>query len=776
MLVQHLLTERLTRTIFNNPDFIHQNVIAAEIERVITALVSQSFNREEFLKSLSRFYTAIEDAARGIEDFSEKQKFLNTVYERFFQGYSTKVADTHGIVYTPQAVVDFMSASVAHVLEREFGVALGDPMVNVLDPCTGTGNFIVNLIRRFQPQHLPDAYRDHVFANEIMLLPYYIAALNVEHAYYELTGSYEPFEGLCFVDTLDLAQAAQHRLGYLVQANTARVERQKKAEITVIIANPPYRASQKSANDENKSRKYSVVDGRIHDTFVKDSSATLSSKSYDPYLRFFRWAIDRLGTRDGIVCFITNNSFIHKRTHDGVQKHLLREFSMIYHVDLHGDRLQNPKISGTTHNVFGIPNGVGITIAVRRGPSRCDVYYHRVPEDWRRDEKLAWLNKIESVANVEWRKLTPSSDGEWLPATPQPKFERGLQIASTGRSKKLHADRIFLDVSLGTSTNRDALVYDFRRSELLQRVRKAIDAVNAHVDRYRRHILQKLDPDAFVFDPVMKWSDDLKSVVRSGRELEFHEDRIREAQYRPFTKKYLYYDDILIDRPGIFRRSLPTKDADTPHIVMSNVDFRAPEFAALATRRIADLHLCESRDGHQVLPLVTYDANTREKRDNISDWALREFRTHYHAPTINKEDIFHYIYALLHHPGYRSGFDAILRKEIPRITLAPDFATFTRTGERLLRLHVGYESMQPRPLKQIVTKRPVRYNIDDRLRLTPNMDGIIVNKSLTLLGIIPALFSIALAREARSSGSSTSTLVSHLWSTTRTWPALSVRF
>src|SRR6266542_3246271 len=350
MLVQHLLTERLTRTIFNNPDFIHQNVIAAEIKRVITALVSQSFNREEFLKSLSRFYTAIEDAARGIEDFSEKQKFLNTVYERFFQGYSTKVADTHGIVYTPQAVVDFMSASVAHVLEREFGVALGDPMVNVLDPCTGTGNFIVNLIRRFQPQHLPDAYRDHVFANEIMLLPYYIAALNVEHAYYELTGSYEPFEGLCFVDTLDLAQAAQHRLGYLVQANTARVERQKKAEITVIIANPPYRASQKSANDENKSRKYSVVDGRIHDTFVKDSSATLSSKSYDPYLRFFRWAIDRLGTRDGIVCFITNNSFIHKRTHDGVQKHLLREFSMIYHVDLHGDRLQNPKISGTTHN------------------------------------------------------------------------------------------------------------------------------------------------------------------------------------------------------------------------------------------------------------------------------------------------------------------------------------------------------------------------------------------------------------------------------------------
>ena len=229
MLVQHLLTERLIRTIFDNPDFTRRNVIAAEVEKVIDALVSKSFNRHEFLKSLDRFYVAIEIGGRARSpSFTEKQHFLNTVYERFFQGYSVKVADTHGIVYTPQEIVDFMCASVAEVLEKEFGKTLGDPDVHILDPCTGTGNFIVNLMRRIPKKDLPRMYREQLFANEVMLLPYYIAALNIEHAYYELTGEYEPFEGLCFVDTLDLAEGEQSTFGFMTEENTERVERQKR--------------------------------------------------------------------------------------------------------------------------------------------------------------------------------------------------------------------------------------------------------------------------------------------------------------------------------------------------------------------------------------------------------------------------------------------------------------------------------------------------------------------------------------------------------------------
>jgi predicted helicase len=311
MLIQHLLTIRLFDTIFDNPDFVRRNVIAAEVEKVIDALASKAFSREQFLKSLDRFYVAIESAARVLgEDFTEKQHFLNTVYERFFQGYSVEVADTHGIVYTPQEIVDFMCASVEEVLKTEFGKTLGSRDVNILDPCTGTGNFIVNLIRRVPKRDLARVYREQLFANEVMLLPYYIAALNVEHAYYERSGEYEAFEGLCFVDTLDLAEKRQQEFGFMTEKNTQRVERQKATPITVIIGNPPYNMGQLNENDNNKNRAYDIVDTRIRTTYAKDSTTTLKTKLYDAYVRFFRWAIDRIGPSNGIVCFVSNNSFV----------------------------------------------------------------------------------------------------------------------------------------------------------------------------------------------------------------------------------------------------------------------------------------------------------------------------------------------------------------------------------------------------------------------------------------------------------------------------------
>jgi predicted helicase len=255
MLVQHLLTERLFRTVFDNPDFVSRNVIASEIEKVIQALTSRVFNRRDFLKSLDRFYVAIESAAKGIENWSERQHFLNTVYERFFQGFAVKQADTHGIVYTPQEIVDFMCSSVEEVLQKEFGRSLSDPGVQILDPATGTGNFIVNLIRNhIKRRDLKYKYQHDLFCNEIMLLPYYIASLNIEHEYYEGTGQYEPFEGICFADTLGLAEGQQ--LSLFVEENTERVKREKEAEIMVVIGNPPYNAKQMNENDNNKNRLY----------------------------------------------------------------------------------------------------------------------------------------------------------------------------------------------------------------------------------------------------------------------------------------------------------------------------------------------------------------------------------------------------------------------------------------------------------------------------------------------------------------------------------------
>ncbi len=389
MLVQHLLTERLFRNVFDNPEFTRRNVIAGEIEKVIAALTSQSFSREAFLKRLDYFYAAIENTARTITEFSEKQGFLNTVYERFFQNFSTATADTHGIVYTPQPIVDFMCASVEEVLKTEFGTSLSAPGVTILDPCTGTGNFLVNLLRRISPLDRTRKYREELFANEVMLLPYYVASLNLEHAYFDLQGRYETFPGLCFVDTLDLAQGKQ--LAMFAEANTERVQREQDAAITVIIGNPPYNVGQQNENDNNKNRKYPVVDARIRETYTKDSKATLNTKLYDAYVRFFRWAADRLQGQDGIVCFVTNNSFVDQIAFDGMRKHLLQDFTQIYHLDLHGNVRKNPKLSGTTHNVFGIQVGVGITIAIRKAGAEKFLKYYRVPENWTKLSKIGYL-------------------------------------------------------------------------------------------------------------------------------------------------------------------------------------------------------------------------------------------------------------------------------------------------------------------------------------------------------------------------------------------------
>ncbi len=392
MLIQHLLTERLFRTIFDNSDFVRRNVIASEIERVIEALASRSFNRNEFLKSLDRFYVAIEAAAKGIESWSERQHFLNTVYERFFQGYSVKRADTFGIVYTPQEIVDFMCASVEEVLQREFGTSISAPGVQILDPAAGTGSFIVNLLHRIPRHRLKHKYQNDLFCNEIMLLPYYISSLNIEHEYYSKMGEYEPFEGVCFVDTLELAEGKQ--LPLFVEENTERVKKEKDAQIMVVIGNPPYNIGQVNENDNNKNRKYPVIDKHVSETYAKASKASNKNSLSDAYVKFFRWATDRLGDRDGIVCLVTNNSFVDQRAFDGMRMFMLKDFTQIYHLDLHGNVRKNPKLSGTTHNVFGIQVGVGITIAIRSSKHTTkNLYYYRVPEDWRRSQKLASLLK-----------------------------------------------------------------------------------------------------------------------------------------------------------------------------------------------------------------------------------------------------------------------------------------------------------------------------------------------------------------------------------------------
>ena len=311
MLIQHLLTERIFRKVFNNPDFVTKNIIAREIEQVIAALTSRAFSREEFLKKLDYFYRTIESTAATIDDYAEKQNFLNAVYEQFFQGFAVKVADTHGIVYTPQPIVEFMVRSVDELLRREFDRSLSSKDVHILDPFVGTGNFIVRILREIDPATLTHKYAQELHCNEIMLLPYYIASMNIEHAYYELTREYQPFEGICLVDTFELAESRQHTFGFLTLENTERVNRQRQTPIFVIIGNPPYNAGQANENDNNKNRKYPVVDRWIAEHYAAESKATNKNALSDPYVKAFAWATQRLRKQpQGIIAFVSNNGFL----------------------------------------------------------------------------------------------------------------------------------------------------------------------------------------------------------------------------------------------------------------------------------------------------------------------------------------------------------------------------------------------------------------------------------------------------------------------------------
>ena len=687
MLVQHLLTERLFRTVFDNQDFTRRNVIASEIERVIDALTSRAFNRAEFLKTLDRFYVAIEDTARGLEEFSEKQHFLNVVYERFFQGFSVKQADTMGIVYTPQEIVDFMCASAEEVLQREFGKSLSTPGVKILDPCVGTGNFIVNILRRIDRSKVKQKYTEDLFCNEIMLLPYYIASLNIEHEYFQLTGEYEQFEGICFTDTLELAEGKQTTIVFS-EENTERVQREKHAEITVIIGNPPYNVGQQNENDNNKNRAYPVIDKRIRDTYVKASTATLKSKSYDAYLRFFRWATDRLQGRDGIVGFISNNSFVHKNSLDGMRKHLLQDFTQIYHLDLHGDVRQNPKLSGTTHNVFGIQLGVGITIAVRHSehPERA-IQYLRVPETWTRYDKCGFLAKQANATAIKWNLLVPDEKENWITEGLKVDFEAFLPIvANSIHGKAGGQDAVFSEPSLGVSTNRDKTVYGHSKQAVAARVREFVDRYNTDVDRWGRS--DKKDIDSFVDYDSIKWSAHLKNELKRGRRAAFAVELLRPSIYRPFCKLWLYYDPILIDRPSSFRQVFPESGAHENRAISVSYFSSDKPFHCLITDVVSDLHLTGDS---QCFPFYTYTEDGTDRRENITDWALAQFREKY-GDKVSKWAIFYYIYALLHHPFYRERYAENLKRELPRIPMtvaAEDFPTYADIGRKLADLFLG---------------------------------------------------------------------------------------
>ena len=753
MLIQHLLTERLFRTVFNRPAFTRRNVIAFEIENVIDALTSQSFSRDEFLGSLDRFYVAIERTAETISDFSHKQHFLNTVYEQFFQGFSIKVADTHGIVYTPQPIVDFMVRSVAAILEREFGRSLADEGVHIIDPFVGTGNFIVRMMREIPRTALERKYGSELHCNEVMLLPYYIASMNIEHEYYDATEMYEPFEGICLVDTFDLAEDRQ--LPLFAPENTQRVESQKRTPMFVVIGNPPYNVGQVNEHDNNKNRKYPTMDKRVRETYTKDSKATLKNKLSDPYVKAIRWASDRIGD-EGVVALVTNNSFLDAVAFDGMRQHLAGDFESIYVLDLSGNVRKNPKLSGTTHNVFGIQVGVSINFLVKKSgkaDAPAKIFYARVEENWRKEEKYRYLDEMEQYDHVDWKRITPNKRHTWLTEGLHAEYitfvPMGSREVKAGKSEAV--DVIFATYSLGVSTNRDAWARNFSRDALTENIQRMIDTYNEQVFKWERLTFRDVNVDDFVVNDStkIKWSHKLKQSLKRGRLTDFSLEKVRTSLYRPFTNSCLYFDRMLNDAVNVFPSISPSPkiEAENRAIIVSDHGFRSG-FSTLMTNLIPDLHTLAASDGFQCFPYYTYDEDGSNRRENITEWALAQFRTQYGDETISKWDIFHYVYGLLHHPAYRERYQANLKRELPRIPFALDFRAFAAAGASLAAIHVGYEEQPQYPLQQVETPEMPLDWLVEKMRLSKDKTQLRYNGFLTLDGIPAEAFAYRLGNRS----------------------------
>ncbi len=595
MLIQHILTEEIFSQVFDDSNFHRQNNVAKELYALEETFFTGKV-KHDTLAALRTYYAAIKSAAALVTGHLEKQKFLKTIYENFYKVYDKKKADRLGVVYTPNEIVRFMIESADWLCQKHFKKSLIDKGVEILDPAVGTGTFITELIEHFrgQPAKLRYKYLEELHANEVAILSYYVANLNIE-ATYAAINEYEEFPNLCFVDTLDntaalKAQKNQHvgdLFGGVSEENVARIKRQNKKKISVVIGNPPYNANQLNENENNKNREYDEIDRRIKATYI-DASTAQKTKLYDMYARFFRWASDRVD-ENGIVAFITNRSFIESRTFDGFRKIIANEFNDIYLVDLGGDVRADPRISGTKHNVFGIQTGVAISFMVKRAKAKgCQIHYTSRPSLETAEEKLAFLGNSKLGA-IKFENVQPNVRSDWINQTIND-FDKFIPTADKAtKSTKISGQEhsIFKLFSLGVVTARDEWVYDHNDETLREKVKLLISSYNA--DLQRLSLARKSDKLADMLDYSIKWTRAVKNDLRKARKYEFSDGEIRTSLYRPFVSLPLYFSKKLNEMTYQIESVLPRKDTANTYIAV--VAGNRLAFAALAGTAIPNYAL-----------------------------------------------------------------------------------------------------------------------------------------------------------------------------------------
>lgn len=768
MLSQHLITQPVFDALFEGYAFSENNPVSQVMNAMVKVLDGENLGNET--AKLEAFYESVRVRAAGIDDAAAKQTIVKDLYEKFFSTAFSKTSEKLGIVYTPNEIVDFIIHSVNDILKDEFNTSISDEGVHVLDPFTGTGTFIVRLLQSglIKPHDLARKYRYELHANEIVLLAYYVAAINIEETYHSLRGGeYVPFDGIVLTDTFQMFEDDDELddMG-IFQANNDRVVAQKERDIRVIIGNPPYSAAQKSENDTNKNNIYPTLDGKIRDTYARRSTATLKYKLYDSYIRAIRWASDRIGT-EGIVAYVSNGGYIDDNTADGLRLSLLDEFTSVYVLNLRGNqRTAGEKSRREGGKVFG--SGSRATIAVSffvKNPNRSSpgrLRYFDIGDYLTADQKLASLVQIRSLDHVPWREVQPSREGDWL-AQRSDSYAAFVPLSDKAGSR---AVSVFGEATHGLVTSRDSWAYNYSAQAMLNNIGRMVENYNSEVDRWAASSRTGDVRDFVTTDAAqVNWSRDLLARLRAGRHIEL-DDRtaLRTALYRPFSKVAACFDPALSSTQGKLTRVFPDSGSQNLGICLTSPSTHYPEFAALMVDVIPDLH---TLDTGQFLPRYTYraiehDPSTLfpedgtlgvfdevdgkltapatpgyERIDNITDEILTDYRQAF-GKGVSKDDIFFYVYGLLHSREYRAEFEADLKKMLPRIPKVKAFKEFVKAGRALSELHLNYETVEPYPLIENVTPdaslrvTKMRYAKEGR---QDNKTTIIYNDGITLTGI-----------------------------------------
>ena len=768
MLSQHIITKPVFEALFEGYSFVKNNPISVSMQKMLDMLEDQSFEKDA--ETLLKFYDSVKMRISGIDNAEGKQKIIVELYDKFFKTAFPKMVERLGIVYTPVEVVDFIIHSVNDVLKKEFGRSISDENIHILDPFTGTGTFMTRLLQSglISKKDLLRKYQNELHANEIVLLAYYIAAVNIENAFHDISNQdeYVPFDGICLTDTFQLGETdeGEKLFSEMFPQNSARVAKQKKAPLRVIIGNPPYSVGQKSANDNAQNQEYEKLENRIVNTYALGSNASSIKALYDSYIKAFRWASDRLEKENGgVIAFITNSGFIDKDSLGGFRKSIQEEFTSIYVFNLRGSIRGRSGIHAKKEgqNVFDIMTGVAITILVKNPKNnKPEVKYKDIGDFLNKKEKIQMITSYKSVANedIKWSIITPDANNDWVNKN-NSLFENYFPINPT-KKFDTKSESFFILNSLGLNSNRDVWVNNFSKKKLNENISLTINFYNEQVKelRKRRKDNPKLKVENFMDnDPTkISWSSSLVPYLDKCVEILHEKTNVKTSMYRPFVKQNLYWGERLIHRRGQFNELYPNDKLENKTICVSGVGNRG-DFNLLITDSISDLNLVA---GAQCFPLYIYEERQKQnrglfdevgehefiRRDAISDYILDRAKIIYGNTLFNKEDIFFYVYGFLHSPYYRETFANDLKKMLPRLPLVDDvkdFWAFSKAGRALADLHINYESV-PAYGKVTINSTGGVYNdlppkdfIVEKMRFTKKdqKDTIIYNNKITISNI-----------------------------------------